>query len=144
VELYAAVRRDVLNSLPTMLAQATALATADFDATITLKDQHLAAAGLTGRKAEAVEAVREAVERMDGAHWMGVDAQSYPPVLPGWVIVYPRGWCVTPDTPEYRELREGVEFRDAGDLAARGSMRRGHLGHWVTRPPEISTMLPLT
>jgi hypothetical protein len=30
----------------------------DFDATITLNDHHLDTAGLTGRKAEPVEAVR--------------------------------------------------------------------------------------
>jgi hypothetical protein len=47
-----------------------------FDTTITLNDHHLAAAGMTDRKAEAVEAVRRAVERMDGAHWIGVAAQS--------------------------------------------------------------------
>ena len=58
---------------------------------------------------QAIVAVRAAVERMDGAHWIGVDAQSYPPDLLGWVIAYPRGWCVTPDTPEWCELRQRVE-----------------------------------
>jgi hypothetical protein len=48
----------------------------DFDPTITLNDHHLAAAGLTGRKAEAVEAVREAVGRMDGAGWFDVDGSG--------------------------------------------------------------------
>jgi hypothetical protein len=49
-----------------------------------------------------------------------------------------------PDNPVPPLERVAVNLRDAGDLAARGSMRRGHLGHWVTRPPEISTMLPVT
>jgi hypothetical protein len=61
----------------------------DFDATITFNDHHLAAAGLTCRKAEAVEAVREAVERMDGAGWIDVEPESYPPSAAGWVIVPP-------------------------------------------------------
>jgi hypothetical protein len=55
----------------------------DFDATITFNDHHLAAAGLTCRKAEAVEAVREAVERMDGAGWIDVEPESYPPSAAG-------------------------------------------------------------
>jgi hypothetical protein len=66
-----------------------------FDAVITLNDHHLAAAGLTGRKAEAVAAVRQAVERMDGAGWIDVEAQYFPPHLAGWVVVYPRGRCST-------------------------------------------------
>jgi hypothetical protein len=81
----------------------------NFDATFTLNDHHLDAAELSDRKYKGVAAVREAVARMDGAHWIGVDAQSYPPDLPGWVIAYPRGWCVTPDTPEWCELRQRVE-----------------------------------
>jgi hypothetical protein len=93
----------------------------DFDATITLNDHHHPAAGLTGRKAEAVAAVRGAVERMDGAHWIGVDAQSYPPELPGWVIVYPRGWCVTPDTPEWRDVLHRVETVVTAALVAAGA-----------------------
>lgn len=48
-----------------------------FDATITLNDHHLDAAGLSGRQAEAVAAVRQAVEGMEGAGWIGVEAQSY-------------------------------------------------------------------
>jgi hypothetical protein len=80
-----------------------------FDATITLNDHHLEAAGLSGCKAQAVEAVREAVARMDGAGWIDVKPQRYPAWAPGWVIVYPQGRCVTPDTPEWRELRHRVE-----------------------------------
>jgi hypothetical protein len=38
-----------------------------FDATITLNDHHLAAASLADRPAEAVAAVRRALDRMDGA-----------------------------------------------------------------------------
>jgi hypothetical protein len=72
-----------------------------FDATITLNDHHLEAAGLSGCKAQAAAAVREAVERMDGAGWIDVEAQSYPPDAAGWVIVYPQGRCIAPDTPEW-------------------------------------------
>jgi hypothetical protein len=39
----------------------------EFDATISIGDHHLAAAGLEGRRTEAAEAVRKAVEGMDGA-----------------------------------------------------------------------------
>ena len=80
-----------------------------FDATITLDDHHLDTAGLSDREAEATAAVREAVERMEGAGWIDVEAQSYPPELPGWVIVYPRGRCFTPDTPVWRALQHQVE-----------------------------------
>jgi hypothetical protein len=54
---------------------------------------------VSDRKHQAVAAVREAVERMDGAGWIDVEAQSYPPGASGWVIVYPQGRCTTPDTP---------------------------------------------
>jgi hypothetical protein len=54
-----------------------------FDAVITLNDHHLEAAGLAGRAAEAVAAVRQAVERIDGAGWIDVAAQYFPPQLPG-------------------------------------------------------------
>ncbi len=69
-----AIRRP-LHLSATKPAHAPATVHGGFDATITLNDHHLAAAGLTGRKAEAVEAVRQAVERMEGAGWIGVDAQ---------------------------------------------------------------------
>jgi hypothetical protein len=65
--------------------------------------------------------MREAVERMDGAHWIGADAQSDPPELPGWVIVYPRGRCVTPDTPKWQELRQRLEMLASPAPAAAGA-----------------------
>ncbi len=78
-----------------------------FDATITLNDHHLVAAGLA--TPAAVTAVREAVERMGGAGWIDVEAQTYPPGLPGWVIVYPQGHCIVPDAPAWCQLRRAVE-----------------------------------
>jgi hypothetical protein len=95
-----------------------------FDATITLNDHHLEAAGLSGCKAQAIAAVREAVGRMEGAGSIDVEAESYPPGAAGWVIVYPRGRCVTPDTTGWRELRHRVE--NGGDRRA-GSGRRAGL-----------------
>src|SRR5208337_2744330 len=53
----------------------------EFDATITLNDHHLATAGLSGP--EAAAAVRHAVEQMPGGGWIDVEAQPYPPELPG-------------------------------------------------------------
>jgi hypothetical protein len=50
---------------------------AEFDATITLNDHHLSTSGLSGP--EAVIAVRQAIERMNGAGWIDVAAWSYPP-----------------------------------------------------------------
>ncbi len=64
----------------------------------------------TGRKTEAVEAVRQAVERMEGASWIGVEAQSYPPPeLPGWVILRTPGRSDAPDTAAWRELVRRAE-----------------------------------
>jgi hypothetical protein len=81
----------------------------EFDATITLNDHHLAAAGMTDRPPAAVAAGREGVRRMEGAGWIDVEAQSYPPHAPGWVIVYARGRSDIPDTPEWHNLRTRVE-----------------------------------
>jgi hypothetical protein len=92
-----------------------------FDATITLNDHHLAKAGLTAHADAAVAAVRRAVETMDGAGWIGVAAQSYPPELPGWVILYPRGRGGTPDTPAWHELRCKVEAVVSAALLAAGA-----------------------
>jgi hypothetical protein len=87
----------------------------------TLNDHHLEAAGLSGRKEQAVAAVREAVARIDGAGWIDVEAQSYPPGAAGWAIAYPRGRCVTPDTPGWRELRHRVETVATTALIAAGA-----------------------
>jgi hypothetical protein len=43
------------------------MSTIAFDAVITLRKRHLVAAGLSGREADAVDAVRTAVEAIDGA-----------------------------------------------------------------------------
>jgi hypothetical protein len=80
------------------------MAHSGFDATITFNDHHLDTAGLSDRKYKAVAAVQEAVAWMEGAGWIDVEAESYPPGGAGWVIVYPSGRRVTPDTLEWREL----------------------------------------
>jgi hypothetical protein len=54
----------------------------DFEATITLNDHHLDTAGLSDRKCKAVAAVREAIARMEGAGWIDVEAESFPPGAP--------------------------------------------------------------
>jgi hypothetical protein len=93
----------------------------NFDATITLNDRHLDTVGLSDRKYKAVAAVREAVARMEGASWIDVEAESYPPGAPGWVIVYPRGRSVTPDTLEWQKLRHLVETVVTSALTAAGA-----------------------
>ena len=92
-----------------------------FDAVITIGDHHLATAGLTGRSGEAAAAVREAVQRIDGAGWIDVEAQSYPPGLTGWVIVYPPGRSSTPHTREWCELRRQVEATATAALIVAGA-----------------------
>jgi hypothetical protein len=91
-----------------------------FDATITLNDHHLAAAGLSDKPGEAVAAVRQAVQCMDGAGWIDVEAHYFPPTLPGWVILYARGQSVMPETAEWRNLAE-----------SRRDCDRGAVGCWV-------------
>jgi hypothetical protein len=78
-----------------------------FDATITLNDQHLEWSGLSA--AAAVAAVRQAVERMDGAGWIDVEAQSYPASLPGWVGLHPPASFAAPDTSDWQDLRKSIE-----------------------------------
>ena len=58
---------------------------------------------------------------MDGANWIDVEAQSYPPQCNGWVIVYPRGQCITPDTPSWRDLRHRVEEIATAVMVALGA-----------------------
>jgi hypothetical protein len=92
---------------------------AAFDATITLNDHHLATSGLSGP--EAVAAVRHAVECMDGAGWIDVEAQSYPATLPGWVILHPPGLFAAPDTSDWRDLQHTVEAMATAALAGAGT-----------------------
>jgi hypothetical protein len=82
-----------------------------FDATITLGDHHLAAAGLDPqqRSAAIVDMVRSAVQRMDGANWIDVEAADFPQTCRGWVTLYPLGSSSTPDTLPWRELCHRVE-----------------------------------
>jgi hypothetical protein len=107
-----------------------------FDAVITLNDHHLEAAGLTGRKGEAVAAVRQAVERMDGAGWIDVEIQSYPPGLPGWAVVYPRGRCGTPQTPAWCERRHQVERQGQGAIDLSPQSFESHTTRGRPRPPS--------
>ncbi len=81
----------------------------EFDAIITINDHHLEAAGLTGCKAVAVAAVRQAVERIAGAGWIDVAAHYFPPETPGWVTLYPRDEATRTDGPEWRDLASKVE-----------------------------------
>jgi hypothetical protein len=76
---------------------------------------------LSCRKDNAIAAVREAVERMDGAGWIGVAARRYPPGAAGWVIACPPGRCGTPGTPEWAELRQWVETVATNPLLAAGA-----------------------
>jgi hypothetical protein len=74
-----------------------------FDATITLADRHLFAAGrdrLNPRR--AVDAVRDAMQRIEGAGWIDVDATDFPATCPGWVTLY-RWGCggARSDTPQW-------------------------------------------
>jgi hypothetical protein len=71
-----------------------------FDATITLNDHHLAAAGLAHTPDVAIAAVHQAVEHVDGAGWIDVEAHSCPAELAGSVILYPPGRAVAPDTAD--------------------------------------------
>jgi hypothetical protein len=81
----------------------------EFDTTISLGDHHLAAAAFAGRRSEEVVAVRTTVQRMDGPGWIDVEAFAYPSRCEGWVIVYPRGRCITPDTPHYAICGTGLK-----------------------------------
>jgi hypothetical protein len=111
-----------LNHLAISLAHNAGMTRAGFDAMITLNDRHLAAAGLTGHPAEAVAAVRRAVQRVDGAGYIDIEEQSgRPPHWPGWVAVYPLGRSITPDTPEWRELRHAVEAVALAALTSAGA-----------------------
>lgn len=58
---------------------------------------------------------------MDGAGWIDVEAFDFPPQCPGWVIVYPLGHCITPDTPYWRELQHEVEVVAMGAMVALGA-----------------------
>src|SRR5271157_3565822 len=112
-----------INRLATCLRYPGAMTHLEFDATITLNDHHLEAAGLTGRHAKAVVAVRRAVEAMSGAGWIDVEAQTYPPDTPVWVVLYPRGPGSAPDTPEWRALRDQVEREARAALLIAGFRR---------------------
>jgi|HubBroStandDraft_1064217.scaffolds.fasta_scaffold89029_1 hypothetical protein len=105
------------------------------DPVITLNDHHLAVAGLADRKAVAVAAVRDAVGRMEGAHWIDVEAETFPAWAPGWVILYPCGRSNRPDTPQKRELPGRVEAMATAAVVAA----------WVPfRPQSLSKLRPIS
>jgi hypothetical protein len=83
--------------------------TITFDACIMINDHHLATAGLTGRRAEAVAPVRTAVQGMDGAGWIDVEAQYFPPHQAPWVVLYECCRSNTPDTPAWQTLQRMAE-----------------------------------
>jgi hypothetical protein len=83
-----------------------------FDATITLGDHHLAAAGLDSQRhlATIVDVVRGTVQRMDGANWIDVEVADFPPTCAGWVTLYPRGSSAKPpDNAPWHDLCRRVE-----------------------------------
>jgi hypothetical protein len=57
---------------------------------------------------------------MDGTGSIDVEAQSCPANLPGWVILYPPGRAVAPDTPEWRDRRRNVEMMVTAALIGAG------------------------
>ncbi len=79
-----------------------------FDATITLNDHHPSSAGMFDRPADAVAAVRSAVQRIAGAERIDVEADSYPPSLPVWVTLHQPGRGSAPDTAKWRDLQRQV------------------------------------
>ena len=96
-----------------------------FDAFITLSNHHIQAARLP--LPVAVAAVRVAVQQMQGARWIDVEADFNPPTLPHWVIVLPRGRSVTPDDQTARELQRKVEATATAALMGTGKdLRRRH------------------
>jgi hypothetical protein len=59
---------------------------------------------------QGFKAVRHGVRAMEGADWIDVAAQNYPPECPGWVTLYQHGQGGdTPDTRAWRETRQTVE-----------------------------------
>jgi hypothetical protein len=92
-----------------------------FDASITIGPHHLKRTFLEDRVEDALEAVRRAVRAMDGADWIDVAAQNYPPECQGWVTLYPAGCGITPDTEEWREQRRLVEEIAMNALIAAGA-----------------------
>jgi hypothetical protein len=59
-----------------------------------------------------------AVECMDGASWIDVEAADFPPTCPGWVTLHPRGSSGTQDTPAWHDVRRRVEETVKAALAA--------------------------
>jgi hypothetical protein len=92
-----------------------------FDASITIGPHHLAAAGLEGQPDIALDVVRRAVRGMEGAKWIDVAAQCFPPECQGWVTIYPSGRCVTPETLAWQELRYTIETIALAAMTAAGA-----------------------
>jgi len=92
-----------------------------FDPSTTIGPHHLAAAGLEGQPDTGLDAVRRAVRGMDGAGWIDVAAQCYPPECQGWVTIYRAGSCITPDTPAWHDWHHAIETVAMSVLAAAGA-----------------------
>jgi hypothetical protein len=75
---------------------------------------------MSDRPADAVDAVRQAVQRITGAGWIDVEALSYPPAIPGWVILYEPGRGSAPDITEWRDLHREVEAMATAALVGAG------------------------
>jgi hypothetical protein len=83
------------------------MSTIAFDAVITLHKRHIVAAGLSGRDADAIDAVRTAVEAMDGAAIIDVETYPFPTRLADWVVLYPK---VDVDALSMQTLRQSVQM----------------------------------
>jgi hypothetical protein len=93
-----------------------------FDASITIGPHHFIAGGLEGRHKVVLDAVRKAVRAIEGADWIDVAAQNYPPECPGWVTLYQAGHSgPTPDTPALRDLHKNVEAVALAAMVAAGA-----------------------
>ncbi len=91
-----------------------------FDANITIGPHHLTNAGLDPRtQSETVaDAVRAAVGKIPGAAWIDVAVEDFLPSIRTWVNVYPVGFARTPNTPQWRQLRDTVEETTRAALVA--------------------------
>jgi hypothetical protein len=88
------------------------MSTVAFDAVITLHKRHLVAAGLSGRDADAVAAVRTAVEAIEGACAIDVETYPFPIRSVDWVVLFPKG-----ESDRLRTLQSGALQRRVEDVA---------------------------
>jgi hypothetical protein len=91
-----------------------------FDASITIGSHHLADAGIDPGTppASAIDAVRAAVARIPGAAWVDVEVEDAQPSARMRIDIYPPGFARSPNTPQWRQLRDTVEATTRTALAA--------------------------